>query len=284
MTVIQRLPEIVYPMVQVNKVNEIVDVINEAINSSYSEENPVLNPVDGTCTWTVTHNLGTQNISCTVFSGDVTVVVPVNVISDNVITVSINSSSSISAKTYKVVVIAQGSVSPQGGGSSSEMEIKTYFVQGQLCDDNYSGTTYQKTKGYGNCTVTLYGSQKAMIEYTYTITSRYTSSRNVFWGINPSLISEKNSEIPLITPILGGSAFFYRPVENAAYEETAITTAGMNGYGGSNVPVTDENNVTRWCFGRLYDLGKVTEPPTLWYPMDLADYDVIRGVCWGTIS
>ena len=44
MSVIERLPEIVYPLTQVNKVNEIVDVLNLGLNSSYTEENPLLTP------------------------------------------------------------------------------------------------------------------------------------------------------------------------------------------------------------------------------------------------
>ena len=60
---ITRLPEIVFPITQVNKVNEIVDVLNDNLNMYYSAENPDLTSVEGVCTWTVTHNLGTENVT-----------------------------------------------------------------------------------------------------------------------------------------------------------------------------------------------------------------------------
>ena len=118
MTVINRLPEIVYPLTQVNKVNEIVDVLNEAINSSYTEENPALTPVEGVATWTVTHNLGTENVTCTIYEGDNLVISKVSITSENAVTVSLNATSTIAKDTYKIVVMAQGSVGSSGGGSS----------------------------------------------------------------------------------------------------------------------------------------------------------------------
>ena len=116
MTVINRLPEIVYPLTQVNKVNEIVDVLNEAINSSYTEENPALTPVEGVATWTVTHNLGTENVTCTIYEGDNLVISKVSITSENAVTVSLNATSTIAKDTYKIVVMAQGSVGSSGGG------------------------------------------------------------------------------------------------------------------------------------------------------------------------
>lgn len=282
--IIQRLPDIIYPLTQVRKVNEIVDVINEIGNSSYTELNPALNPTDGVCTWTITHGLGTSNVSCTVYKDDTTVLVPVDIVSDDAISVSINSSSSIAAETYKITIVTNGGVSAGsgGGGGGSEMEIKTYFLQGLICnDDKYdNGFSTTSTLGYGNCTVTLFGSQKAQIEYSYTFTRRWTSDMNISWGINPNLLHGINSEVPVITPILGGSAFYY----TESGSPTSMKTNGINGYGASNVPVTDGSGVKRWSFGRLYDLGQINNPPVLWYPISFEDRAVITGTCWGTIS
>lgn len=116
MTVIERLPEIVYPLTQVNKVNEIVDVLNVSTNSSYTELNPSLTPVDGNAVWTVNHNLGTETVNCSVYNGDNFVIAKVSIISENTVTVTLNSSVPIPASTYKVVVMAQGSIGSSGGG------------------------------------------------------------------------------------------------------------------------------------------------------------------------
>ena len=53
MSIIERLPEIVYPLTQVNKVNEIVDDLNVAVNSSYTASNPALTPVEGNAVWRI---------------------------------------------------------------------------------------------------------------------------------------------------------------------------------------------------------------------------------------
>ena len=114
---ITRLPEIVFPLAQVNKVNEIVDVLNENLNMYYSVENPQLVPVEGVATWTVTHNLGTENINCSLFNGDNLVISNVSIVSENVVSVSFNASSSISEGTYKIVIISNGAGSSSGSGS-----------------------------------------------------------------------------------------------------------------------------------------------------------------------
>ena len=84
---ITRLPEIVFPLAQVNKVNEIVDVLNDNLNMYYSTTIPALTPVDGVCTWTVTHNLGTENVNCSLYNGDNLVISNVSITSENEVTV-----------------------------------------------------------------------------------------------------------------------------------------------------------------------------------------------------
>ena len=114
---ITRLPEIVFPLAQVNKVNEIVDVLNENLNMYYSEENPVLVPTSGIATWTVTHNLGTENVNCSLYNGDMLVLSSVSITSENVVTVSLNSNATIAEGTYKIVIISNGAGSSSGSGS-----------------------------------------------------------------------------------------------------------------------------------------------------------------------
>ena len=114
---ITRLPEIVFPLAQVNKVNEIVDVLNDNLNMYYSEENPALTSVEGIATWTVTHNLGTENVNCSLYNGDMLVLSSVSITSENVVTVSLNSDTNIPADTYKIVIISNGAGSSSGSGS-----------------------------------------------------------------------------------------------------------------------------------------------------------------------
>ena len=136
---ITRLPEIVYPLTQVNKVNEIVDVLNENLNMSYTEENPLLTSVEGTCTWTVTHNLGTENINCSLYNGDNLVISTVSITSANTVTVSLNSSSNIAAGTYKIVIISNGAGS-SSGGSSYTLPVATTSTLGGVKIDGTSIT------------------------------------------------------------------------------------------------------------------------------------------------
>lgn len=114
---ITRLPEIVFPLTQVNKVNEIVDVLNDNLNMYFSSTNPALTPVEGVCTWTVTHNLGTENVNCSLYNGDNLVISNVSITSDNVVTINFNSLVNIPAETYKIVIISNGAGSSSGSGS-----------------------------------------------------------------------------------------------------------------------------------------------------------------------
>ena len=282
-------PKAVKPIELLSKTNEVIDAINESINSSYSEKNPALTVVEGVCTWTVTHNLNTEEVSVSVYENDEEIFVKNTITSENVVTITINSSSNISAETYSVLVLAKGGVASTNNTSpatNSGTDIQTYYIQGLICNDNRydNGYSNKSTLGYGNCTVTLFGNQKAMIEYSYTFTRRWTDDSNICWGLNPELLSILDSNIPSITPILGGKAFFYRKLNDNYYNETGITTLGYNGYGATNVPVYGDDGITRWSFGRIVDLGSISQPHPLWYPVSFEDYDTIMGTCWGTID
>lgn len=122
---LDRLPEIVYPISQVNKVNEIVDVLNEELTFYYSEYNPTLPSVNGSCTWVVTHNLGSEAVNCSVYRGSTLVLAEVTTTSENVVTIEINSDTTIAAETYTVMVSAGGNVA---GSGSQEDTSSTYIV------------------------------------------------------------------------------------------------------------------------------------------------------------
>jgi hypothetical protein len=107
-------------MTQVNKVNEIVDVLNESLNFYYTEENPALTPENGDCTWTVTHNLGTTNVTYSIYQDSVPIMAEVQVLSANTLTVKINSLLPVSEGTYKIVVMGGGST--EGDPGSVEVE------------------------------------------------------------------------------------------------------------------------------------------------------------------
>ena len=98
------------PLTLLSKTNEIIDVVNEGINSSYSEKNPLLTVNNGICSWVINHNLNTEEVSCTVYEGDNEVVVNTEITSENTVTVSINSVSNITAETYSVLIVSKGGV------------------------------------------------------------------------------------------------------------------------------------------------------------------------------
>ena len=111
-----KLPNIVLPLQHLDKTNEIIQVLNDNLNMNYSEENPLLTSVEGSCTWTVTHNLGTENVNYSIYRGSASILADVSVASENALTVTFNSASNISAGTYNIVVMANGSGSSSGGG------------------------------------------------------------------------------------------------------------------------------------------------------------------------
>lgn len=211
MTIIERLPEIVYPLTQVNKVNEIVDVLNQTSNSSYTEENPALTPVEGTCEWTVTHNLGTENVSYNIYQNDTSVLVPVEVTSEDTIVISINSSSGITANTYKVVVFAKGAASGSsgGGGSSDHSQLTNldYAHSGHtgfMSGENFipSGTIFSiESDGSGDFTT--------LSSAVASLANKWSNGEVIFQigdttideGMNPVTLGGTSStyNIPLIT-------------------------------------------------------------------------------------
>lgn len=73
----------------------------------YSATNAALTVSSGVCTWSVTHNLATQDIAVALYevSSKTQVFADVTITSDNAVSIAIKSSANIAAGTYKVVVI-----------------------------------------------------------------------------------------------------------------------------------------------------------------------------------
>ena len=83
-------------------------LISDGFPKKYAEGNGSLTSSGGVCTWTVTHSLGTKDVTVQVYevaADYAQVEVDVQHTSTSAITIKINSASTISADTYRVVVI-----------------------------------------------------------------------------------------------------------------------------------------------------------------------------------
>jgi hypothetical protein len=83
-------------------------LISDGFPKKYAEDNGSLTSSGGVCTWTVTHSLSTKDVTVQVYeiaADYAQVEVDVQHTSTSVITLKINSASTISANTYRVVVV-----------------------------------------------------------------------------------------------------------------------------------------------------------------------------------
>ena len=83
-------------------------LVTDGFPKKYAIGNTSLTSTSGVCTWTVTHNLGTKDVTVQVYevAADYNQVeVDVQHTSNSAITIKINSATTISADTYRVVVI-----------------------------------------------------------------------------------------------------------------------------------------------------------------------------------
>ena len=114
----------------VSAVNEVVDTFS---NLSYAVSSPALTPSEGVCTWQITHNLGTQDIICTLYDSGVEITKNTTLDSDNAITVTFNAIEAISAGAIRAVIFATGAL---GGGSSTSDNNDMVL---QMLNDTISG-------------------------------------------------------------------------------------------------------------------------------------------------
>lgn len=113
---IQNLTGSVQPLELVNKTNEIIDAVNDTLNMYYATTNPVLTPTEGVATWTVTHNLNSEHVTYKLYLNGNEIVSNCTVTSANVITVSFYATTTVTAGSCMITVIANGaSDSPSGG-------------------------------------------------------------------------------------------------------------------------------------------------------------------------
>ena len=140
---------------------------------------------------------------------------------------------------------------------------KVYVASGFLF--NSVGDTCE---GYGTATVSLYPNGIARVDFNIKITTSGTSSSNFQCGLNRDLLSNINSNIPTITPIIGGSLTYY-------------ATSGSVGdnkmdYGGL---MTSVNQF--WQPARIYNpSGSIGG----WGANQYVANQRIIGVCYGTFS
>ena len=83
-------------------------LVSDGFPKKYAEDNGSLTSSGGVCTWTVTHSLSTKDVTVQVYeiaADYAQVEVDVQHTSTSVVTLKINSASTISANTYRVVVI-----------------------------------------------------------------------------------------------------------------------------------------------------------------------------------
>ena len=72
----------------------------------------------------------------------------------------------------------------------------------------------------------MHNSGLAEIHYAYEITTSGSNSQGWSWGLNRDLLVMLNSNIPTITPIVGGTLIIFR--------SDGVVDTGSNGYGGIN--------------------------------------------------
>ena len=81
---------------------------NRFFNLGYAVSSPALTPVQGVCTWQITHNLGTQDIICTLYMSGVEITKNTTIDSNNAITVTFNAIENLSAGDVRAVIFAFG--------------------------------------------------------------------------------------------------------------------------------------------------------------------------------
>lgn len=104
---------------------DLVSAVNSLnVSTSYTEECPALTPVSGVATWTVTHNLGSTGVICSLYNKDGAEIVKNTTInSANQITITFNATGSITAKDYKIVVLVSGGSAGSGGGVTNHAQL-----------------------------------------------------------------------------------------------------------------------------------------------------------------
>jgi len=202
------------PQEQIDKINEIIDNLGGGggggSNLVYTTTCPALTSTDGVCTWTVTHNLGSQSIVTALYSGGNKIDHNSLITSNNAVTISFKASSNVSAGDFTIVVMAGGGSSV--GDSSFLASGTTITVGTSGADYTTLADAYSYLAGkWSNGTITL------SIITDLTITDNVQLNTDTF-NIPQLVINGNNHTITInftqsgtYTP--GFSIFNYNPVK-----------------------------------------------------------------------
>lgn len=245
---IEKLPEVVYPLAQVGKINELVDAVNETVSSFYTATNPALTPVEGVVTWTVTHNLGTEQVHCSLYENDNLVVFDLNIISENQVSVSFMSDVNIEAGTHKILI--SGNEGSSGGGTSDHAQLTnlSYASSGHTgflssadflpngtkitVDSNGTGdfTTIQDAINFlsgkwSNGKVTI-----SIANGTYTPTSQITFNGTLFNIPYLEIVGESKTGVifNFSSMYTTGAFYLFKCSNNILLKQLTINCAGKN--------------------------------------------------------
>ena len=107
-----------------------------ASNTGFTAVNPVLTPVSGVCTWTITHNLNSIYVVCTLYSGSIEIQKNVSIDSANQITISFNAISEVAAGSCTAVILVKGAgsatVVDNALSSTSENPVQNKVITNAL--------------------------------------------------------------------------------------------------------------------------------------------------------
>ena len=219
--------------------------------ASYSATCPAITPVDGVATWNVTHNLGTQAVVTALYSNGNKVEHNTLVTSNNAIKVTFKASSTVTAGSYKIVVLASGG---SGGGSADDTytnNTRNYIAVGNIIDDNgiISGFASVYPSGssniyaYSNTTVPLgtdfeigikfitgtlnsdYGDQILSGE-NYPILSFNITNGKLVGQIGTTSAWDTNAFLTSTTSILSNSTYWAKLVHKNSLLQLYISTDG----------------------------------------------------------
>ena len=144
---------------------------------------------------------------------------------------------------------------------------KHYLVSGQILNESGGNTA-----GHGVASVLLFPNGVAVVTYQCMISTAGASTTNYAWGINRDLIRALNSNIPVITPVTGGTVTWYQPASGGVFSGFNTT---YNGYGCTHSP-----NGSFWNFARNYNGSSIGA-----FSSNAATLNSrMHGICIGTFT
>ena len=122
--------------------------------------------------------------------------------------------------------------------------------------------------GGGTATVTIEPSGLARIDFNFKITQTGTKEDFYAWGLNRDMLSERNKNIPVITPISGGVL--------SVYDTNGVLLRDKIGFGGFMEGVSQF-----WCPSRVWQYdGSIGK----WPETEFQEGMQLMGTCYGTVE